>query len=90
MVLDKCTGMLRTHTVPGGLVQNQNARVLDECPSDGDALLLPARHRHTALTQHRRVAVRERLDEVVSVCLKPIRCVGLKLRCRNRLKTTLS
>lgn len=39
----------------GGLVKQKNARVLDYCASNGDALLLAARHLNPALAHlHKR------------------------------------
>ena len=50
----------------GGVVQDQDARVLQERARQGDALPLAAGQRHPALADDRVVAVPKRLDEVVS------------------------
>ena len=57
--------VLRVH-VRRSLVQQHDGRVLQQRSRDGDALLLAARHRRPALAQHRGVALRQRLDEVVA------------------------
>ena len=61
-------GLLGRGVQPGGrLVQNQNGRVADDRPRDGDALALTAGERHAALADHRVVAVGHLLDELVGV-----------------------
>ena len=49
----------------GRLVQNQDRRVAQHGPRDGEALPLAARHAHAALPDHRVVALRHLLDELV-------------------------
>ena len=49
----------------GGLVQNQDGRVLQEHPGNGDALLLPAGQLHAPLAHIGVVAVGQLPDEVV-------------------------
>ena len=44
------------------VVQNQDARVAQNRPGDGGALLLPARKRDAALAHHRLVALGKALD----------------------------
>src|SRR5690606_41755766 len=51
----------------GGLVEDEDARALEERPRDGDALLLAARELEAALADLRLVLLRQRLDEVVDV-----------------------
>ena len=57
------------HRVQGarGLVEEQQAGVLQERARDGDALLLAAAQLHTALTHLRAVAFRKLLNEAVSI-----------------------
>ena len=50
-----------------GIVENQDRRVFHQGARNGNALLLPARHRHAALAQHRFVAFRKALDVGVHV-----------------------
>ena len=51
----------------GGLVEDEDARVLEDGAGDGHPLLLPAGELHAALADERRVALGEALDEVVRV-----------------------
>src|SRR6266508_1157546 len=51
--------------VGGGLVQQQDARVLEDHPGDRDPLLLPARQPVATLPDDRVVAVGQRADEAV-------------------------
>ena len=51
----------------GGLVEDQDARVVQDRPRDRDALALAARERVPALADHGVVAVRQLADEVVRV-----------------------
>ena len=50
-----------------GLVEDEDARILQDGARDGDALLLPAGELHAALADERRVALGEARDEVVGV-----------------------
>src|SRR4051812_21348033 len=49
-----------------GLIQQQQRRVLQECPSDRDTLALPAGKFHSPVADHRRHALRHGIDEVTS------------------------
>ena len=49
----------------GRLVEDQDRRVLEQGAGDGDALLLAARKLEPALADHRVIALRQRLDEIV-------------------------
>ena len=49
----------------GRVVEDQDARVDDECARDRDPLALPARERDPALADHGVVALRQLLDELV-------------------------
>src|SRR5204863_2123098 len=49
----------------GRIVEDQDARVLDQRTSDRDALPLPTRQRQPALADERLVSVGQRRDEVV-------------------------
>ena len=49
----------------GGLVEDQDARLLEDDAGDGDALLLAARQLEPALADHAVVAVGQRRDEIV-------------------------
>src|SRR6266702_6916061 len=51
----------------GGLVQDEDRGLADRRPGDRDALALAVRERHAALTQHRVIALRQRLDEAGGV-----------------------
>src|SRR5690242_18591700 len=51
--------------VAGGLVQNQDGRVLDQRPRDGDALALAAAELEAASADHGLIAVRQTRDEIV-------------------------
>ena len=51
----------------GGVVEDQDRRVDQQGPRDGDALALPARERVAPLADHGVVAVGERADELVGV-----------------------
>src|SRR6266496_2240672 len=60
--------LLVSHAVDvrGRLVQDQDPRVGDNRPREGDQLALAQRQVLSALVQHRLVALRQALDEVVS------------------------
>ena len=47
----------------GGLVEEQDRRVLQDGAGDGDALALAAGERHAALADHGGVALRQGADE---------------------------
>src|SRR6185369_2451009 len=49
----------------GGVVQDQNARIREQGPSDGDPLTLATGKGDSALTHYRFVAVGETLDKVM-------------------------
>jgi len=49
----------------GGLVQQEQWWVLEQCPCNGDALALAARQAHAALAQKGVVAVGQRAEKVV-------------------------
>ena len=49
----------------GGLVQDQNARIDQQCPSDADSLALAAREELASLADQRIVAVGQAKDELV-------------------------
>ncbi len=53
--------------VAGGLVQHQDARVFEDHPRQGDALLLAAAQAVAALADHRIVALGQLDDELVDV-----------------------
>ena len=63
----------------GGLVQEEDLRVPDQRPRDGDPLLLAAGQLGAALPHHRVQAVRQLRDKVVSIRL-PTRLHDLGLR----------
>ena len=52
----------------GRVVEYEDARIDGERPCDRDALALAARERDPALSDHRVVALRELLDELVRLC----------------------
>ena len=49
----------------GGVIQDEDARIDQQRPRDGDPLLLPAGERYPPLTDRRLVPLRESGDEVV-------------------------
>ena len=51
----------------GGFVENQDRRVADDRARNRDALPLPAGKRGAALAEHRRITLRQLLDEFVGV-----------------------
>ena len=52
-----------------GLIEDDDRRVLQETPGDGDALLLPAGKRGSSLANYRAVSIRQGRDEVVAARL---------------------
>lgn len=59
--------VLRVH-VGGGLVQNDDGRILHDGPGDGNALPLAAGKRRAALTDDGIKALRQRHDKVIAAC----------------------
>ncbi len=49
----------------GGIIQDEDARILQQGARDGDALLLPAGDGHPALADQGLVAVREGKDDIM-------------------------
>jgi len=50
----------------GGIIQNQDARILEKGASDGNPLLLPTRERYAFLADDRVIAIRKRKDDVMN------------------------